>query len=311
MNNSQYIPNRFNYRCVCICNLACFLLILPLFTHNLPAAILPVSQDTINSSATIEESNMPVIKSARSHSLYLGAGYGSNLLLAGSSISGNQPYISSDFAWSFKHGFWASVMVYNLPGVADSYLPLYDISVGYSRYLNKWFDISVSAATYRAAESMKEKLHDNFNYVTVSAGFDWIILYTRASAGYIPGETSTTYFFLRNSHYFETPPMGSRKSFFSFDPSINFLFGDHLRWELHEIPPPGGRPVRPGNEVYAWQMVNSFEGLQTELSLPISFNTGSFTFEVEPIYLIPLLSDKNYLSPGGFHFFLSLYFRLY
>jgi hypothetical protein len=290
----------------------CFLLLLlfQVVFNSQARANFPVS-DTIQIDPSAGTTNFQGSKTPGSNSLFVGGSYGTNMLMAGSSISGNQHYVSSDLLWSFLRDFWASVKVYNLPGVRDHYMPLSDFSVGYSRYVNKWFDVSASAATYRVVDELREMLHNNFSYFTLSAGFDWRYLYTRATIGHIPGKQKATYYYLRNSHYFSTTPQGSGGSFFSFDPAASFLFGDYIRWELFEVKPPGGLPVRPGYEIYDYELVKSTAALQAEFSVPVSFNIRSFTLEAEPIYLIPLLSDKNYLSPGGFHFYLTMYFRLF
>ncbi len=257
----------------------------------------------------------PATLKASNHSFFMGSGYGSNLLYAGSSISDNQSYLSADFTYSFMSSFWSSLILYNLPGKQVT-IPLYDIAAGYNHTFNKWFDASVSLSSYQTSSQIKDELYENFAYFRMSLGFDWMYVYTRPGIGKILEKDSGIYLYVRNSRYMSTPVFGKGKSYFSFDPSVNFLFGNYSQLQSITQPhlPERGRPGRPDQTIgttETYEITDSFTMIQTEFSLPVAFAFYNFSFEAEPVYLIPMLDDEAYAATKGFHFFFNIIYRVF
>jgi hypothetical protein len=248
------------------------------------------------------------------HSIFLGTGYGSNLLFAGSSISANKGFLSADILYSFMGNLWASAVAYNIPGIEVN-IPMYDLSAGYNHTFNDWFDASLSLSGYLTHQGIRDDLYNSFAYLRMALGFDWMLLYTRASMGKILEENSGVYINIRNSRYMRTPKFGASGNYISFDPSLNFLIGNYSQLQAITNPQrPGGfvRPGRPGNDQEVnYEIVDSYKMMQAEVSFPISFYFYDFIFDAEPLYLIPIFKDENYVSPKGFHFFFNITYRLF
>jgi hypothetical protein len=283
------------------------LIILLLTTYTQAGTILECTQDTANQT-------IPAQVASSKHSFFLGTGYGSNLLFAGSSISANKGFLSADILYSFMGNLWVSGMAYNIPGI-DVNIPMYDLSAGYNHTFNDWFDASLSLSGYLTHKGVREELYNSFGYLRMALGVDWMLLYTRLSAGKILEENSGVYINIRNSRYMRTAKFGASGNYISFDPSLNFLIGNYSQLQTITTPQrPGGgiRPGRPGNDQDVnYEIVDSYKVMQAELSLPISFYFYDFIFDAEPIYLIPVLKDENYISPKGFHFFFNITYRLF
>jgi hypothetical protein len=294
------------------------------FVHYpfLIAAIILLLQSKINAgnpefNLQDTASQTVITQSASSkHSLFAGTGYGSNLLFAGSSISANKGFLSADILYSFMGSLWASGVAYNIPGI-DVNIPMYDLSAGYNHTFNDWFDASLSLSGYLTHQGVRDDLYNSFAYLRMAIGFDWMLLYTRASMGKILEENSGVYINIRNSRYMRTPKFGASGNYISFDPSLNFLIGNYSQLQTITTPQrPGGiiRPGRPGSgqeENTEYEIVDTYKVMQAELSLPISFYFYDFIFDAEPLYLIPVLKDENYISPKGFHFFFNITYRLF
>ena len=54
----------------------------------------------------------------------------------------------------------------------------------------------------------------------------------------------------------------------------------------------------------------SFGLTEIDFGVPVTFNYGSFTFEVEPGYIIPLYSTEGTSGTSGFLLMTSLFFRI-
>lgn len=259
---------------------------------------------------SIPESN-PASKNVSRHSLFVGSGYGSNLLLSGSSMSDNMPFISASLTYAFMENLWASVVLYNLPGYATT-IPLYDLSAGYNHTFNDWFDISTSLSSFQTSQQMEEMLYPGFAFLTLDMGVDWMWLYTTVGIGKILDNNTGIYLHVGNSRYFSTPEFGKANSYFSFDPSVNLLFGHYQEVIVTQQVQQIRRFVRPRFIIIENQdITTTFKLMQIEFSIPVAFNTGRFTFEAEPLYLLPTIKDEAYHSLNGFHFFFNMDFRIF
>jgi len=176
--------------------------------------------DTTN---TITNTEVNELKSS-SHSFYTAAGYGSNMIYLGSTLSQNQSYGYGSLIYGFKDAVFASVSAVGLAGQDE--FPAFVIgSLSYSHTFNSWFDISAGIYRYQFSKSLIDSLFDNFFYGDITLGFDWRLLYSKISAGSLFSYGKQGYFQLRNSRYFQTPAFTKKKVFFSFDPYVNLLFG--------------------------------------------------------------------------------------
>lgn len=164
------------------------------------------------------------VKESSPHSFYTAAGYGSNMIYLGSTLSQNQSYGYGSLIYGFKDEFFVSVSGVGLSG--QDQFPAFGIaSLSYSHTFNSWFDVSAGIYRYQFSKTLIDSLFSNFFYGDITLGFDWKILYSKISAGSLFSYGRQGYFQLKNSRYFQTPSFSKNKYFFSFDPYVNLLFG--------------------------------------------------------------------------------------
>lgn len=251
------------------------------------------------------------------HSLFSGAGFGSNMIYLGSTISENQPYLYANLTYGFKSKFYASITPVHLTNL-NSTVPFYIGALNYSHELNSWFDISLGAYRYQVAESLADTLFSSFTYGDLTLGFDWKILYSKLILGGLISEENQVYFQLRNSRYFETPYFMKGKANISFDPYVNLLFGTlyevNTTGETTQIASTPGRQWRKftntgtSNNI---SYVRKLGILTTDFGIPVSFNTTKMVIEAEVNYTLPLSDSQGIASPKGFVFLLSAFFRIH
>jgi hypothetical protein len=265
----------------------------------------------------IQEKDSATVRSTTSlHSFYGGAGYGSNMIYLGSSISENLPFEYASFAYGFKNSFYASVSGVHLNGLTP-FGAFYIGSLSWNHTFNSWFDISADAYRYQVANSLADSLFSSFVYGSLTLGFDWRVLYTKISGGGLFSKENTAYFQIRNSRYFQTPDFLRGKADISFDPYINLLFGTLLKIEtgtetVYTYPRPGRKWkfVNPSQATYSY-LTKNFGLLEMDFGLPVAFNTDLMTVELEGDYVLPLHSTPDYPGPKGFVFTLSAFFRIF
>ncbi len=241
------------------------------------------------------------------HSLFSGFGYGSNILLSGVSLSGNQAYLSSDLLYVYKNKWSVSAVFYNLPGITPTFA-FYDLSLGFNHSFNSYFDTGLSLSQYFTANKLKDEFFGDFTYLTLSLGLDWRLLYTQAVFSTMLNRESTSYFQVTNSHYFSTPYFFIGKAYFSFEPAFNLLYGNRY-YKHYKYIRDGWADGQPGRELVTYYLT-SFGLMDLEVSVPVSFNIGNFTFEFEPLYHISIHKDPDFPENDGFLFFLNAFLKI-
>ncbi len=269
------------------------------------------SQETLRNNPVKSKSD-----SARLHSLYAGADYGSNMIWLGSTISGSLPYYSASLTYGFKNSFYLSGSASNVSGLKP-YPAFYSLSADYSHTFNDWFDISADLAGYKTRKTLQDTLFSDFGYANLTAGFDWKILYTRVSLSGVLSSDNKGYIQILNSRYFQTGDFLKGEAFISFNPGFNLLAGEIIeiittttgskRYGLS--PPFRHYKKNPLSSVETY--TSTFGVMDYELSFPVTFNYKNLSFEVEPDYIIPAYKNSTYPAPHGFLVYLSLYLKIY
>lgn len=165
------------------------------------------------------------------HSLNTGAGYGSNMIYLGSTISQDQPYSYGNITYGFHNKLFASVSAVNL----SKFKPLASFYIGglsFSHVFNSWFDISAGFYRYQVDKTLTDTLFNSFSFGDVTLGIDWKLIYTKISYGSIISKNPQGYLQINNSRYFQTPDFFKKKANISFDPYVNLLFGTLLTSEI-------------------------------------------------------------------------------
>lgn len=287
------------------------------FSFLLVPAFLQAQQPAASSQDISANDSLNIKKD---HSLFAGAGYGSNFIYLGSTISGDQPYGYAAVSYGFKNELYISLSSVHLSGM-DPFAAFYTGSLTYSHTVNNWFDYSAGLYRYQVVPSLTDTLFNSFTYADLTLGFDWKLLYTKISGGGLFSDENQAYLQMRNSHYFQTPELFKGKANISFDPYINLLFGtittvktdgeslyyfsvsSHSRsWRKN------GQGQGQGQQI---TYSDKFGLMEIDLGIPVSFSTDIMTIEAEPSYMIPLYDDSFYPGTGGFVFQVSLYFRIF
>lgn len=194
----------------------------------LPSGILAQNKST---SPYIKADTIKSVSVADRHALYTGAGYGSNMIYLGSTISQDQPYSYGNITYGFHNKLFASVSAVNLSKF-DPLAAFYIGGLSFSHVFNSWFDISAGFYRYEVDKRLTDTLFNSFSYADVTLGIDWKLIYTKISYGSIISKDPQGYLQINNSRYFETPYFFNKKVNISFDPYVNLLFGTLLTSEI-------------------------------------------------------------------------------
>jgi len=167
------------------------------------------------------------------HALYTGAGYGSNMIYLGLSMSQDQPYGYGNLTYGFKNKLYASVSAVNLSRF-DPIAAFYIGGLSYNHVFNSWLDLSAGVYRYQVESKLTDTLFNSFSYGDITLGIDWKLLYTKISFGGIISKEPSNYLQIKNSRYFQTPEFFNGKANISFDPYVNLLFGTLITSETTE-----------------------------------------------------------------------------
>ena len=277
--------------------------------------VLSAQSDTVYEQTVKDTSsrvNQPV------HSLYSGAGYGSNMVYMGSTISNDLPYYYGSLTWGIRDELYASVSAFKLSAF-DNIPAFYNFSLYYNHVFNSWFDISLGISRYKVADALTDTLFNSFLYGDLTLGVDWKIIYSKISVGAIFSGENSSYFGFRNSRYFQTGMFLNEKAYISFDPYVDLLFGTLTEVTTSDgtsvgITPPfqkgkdgGSNSSNSPGIIYS----TKFGLMEASMGLPIGFNINVLTLEAEPGYIIPLYDSEDIQSPAGFVFLLSCYVKIF
>ncbi|MGD0583823.1 MAG: hypothetical protein ABR974_12870 [Bacteroidales bacterium] len=249
------------------------------------------------------------------NSLFATAGFGSNMIFLGSTISQNRPFYSTGLVYGFRNSIYLSASATHIEGM-DPFLAYYSAAADYKHTFNSWFDISAEISGYKPAPSLEQTLFNEFIFANFTAGFDWKILYTRISTGALFSENTTGYIQVSNSRYFQTPEFFKGRSYISFNPEINMLFGDigtleTTTGERQESYTPPFLNTRkdppPSNDSYS----SRFGPMNFEFSLPVTLNYSKFSLEADPCYILPAFRNSTSQVPQGFTIYITASFRLF
>lgn len=246
------------------------------------------------------------------HQFFAGAGYGSDLIYYGTSVSGNQPYFSGELIYAWEKGLWASTTLYHLPD-QDPFFSFVDLAAGYSYVFNKVFDAGLSISQYHGGKSIDTTFYADYTFLSAYLGIDWKLLYTTFTPGWLLAEENSFYLMVDNTHYFRTPTFGKRNCYFTFNPGISFLFGSYAWLRQFGRQGGGGQGPGPGGSLIINPITveeEDFRLLDMQLSLPVEFFLDRLSLEFEPAYFFNFIGDENGDTEGRFFFTLGLYYKI-
>ncbi len=252
------------------------------------------------------------------HSLYAGAGYGSNMLYLGSTMSQDNSFGYASLSYGFRDKLYLTAAGYSINGFSP-FVAFSSLGLSFSHTFNSWFDVSTGLSRYSVAESLRDTLFSNFTYGDATLGIDWRILYSKISLGGLFAEGSQFYLQTRHSRYFKTPSFADGKAFFSFDPYVNVIFGSMVSVETTggttTTVSPGFRQWRKNgqgsNPTPGTTYTEIFGLMEIDLGIPIAFSYDFLTVELEPGYVLPFYSETGTTGMKGFLFMVSAFFRIF
>lgn len=257
------------------------------------------------------------------HSLFTGFGYGNTMIYLGSTLSQDYPYGYGSLTYGYNQEIYASVTAVHIDK-SSPFAAFWVGSLSYNHVFNSWFDISAGLYRYQMTQALKDTLFASFNYIDLTLGIDWRILYTKISAGELFTSQNGTYLQIRNSRYFQTPAFFNDKIWISFDPYVNLIFGPMLTLETssdtivttyHPFNKKGNGYGVKSNPVKYSVLLNSdyqmkFGFLEVDLGLPISINSNRLTIEAETGYVFPAHKELYYPGLKGLVFTVSCFVRI-
>jgi len=337
-----------------------FLLLLPLCVAAQTSAKISLPESDTSKAKTESE--------VANHSIYTGAGYGSNMIYLGSSMSQDQPYGYANLTYGFKNELYASFSAVHLSGF-DPVSSFFIGGLNYRHVFNSWFDISAGIYRYEVDKTLTDTLFSSFTFGDATLGVDWKLIYTKFSFGGILSKEPQTYLQIKNSRYFQTPEFFNDKANISFDPYVNLLLGTLITTEIINgtstitTTQQTNTPWQPGNykgenssagsgsgssggygsgstsgsgqgsssdsgsgssatttttttttstvPTSTISYKKSFDLIEIEFGLPVSFNMNFMTIEAEASYILPAYSDPYFPGPKGFIFTLSCFLKIF
>jgi len=282
-----------------------------LFLVNIVLFFLPLLASAQDSSTAVKK-NQEDRSDGSFSSLYASIGFANNMNYMGSNLSDDKPLFSGSLTYGFKEEFYASVSLNHLSAF-DPLLAFSTFSLSYDHEFNSWLDISLSVSRYQVNSSLSDTLFNSFFYGSLTAGFDWKIIYTNISLGAAFSESGSTYLQIRNSRYFETPSFLKGKAFITFYPYVNLMLGTLTKTVTSEgtsigVTPPFRTPK--SGQGSGGTTTTYFGVMEVDLGIPVGFNMGNITIEAEPGYVLPAYSATDVTTPKGFTMFLNVYFRI-
>ncbi len=245
-----------------------------------------------------------------SNQVFAGVGFGSNLIYFGTSLTGNQPYLSAELLYAWEEGIWAGAGFFHLPGT-QPFIAFSNFAVGYSHVFNQIFDASTSISRFNANNVASVDTYSDYTFLSASLGIDWVVLYTSIKPGWLFAQENSFYLLVKNSHYFFTRNLGNSNSFFSFNPGLSFMIGTYA-WLSHTTRPLYPIRRRPGMIItpVPIEVNQEFRPLDMQISLPVAFNTKRMSLEFEPAFFYNFYQVETLPKGGHFFFTTGIYFKL-
>lgn len=249
---------------------------------------------------------------AAAHQFFGGAGYGTNLIYYGTSVSGDQPYFSAEMIYAWDKGFWASAGLFHLPD-QEPFFSFTDLSAGYAYVFNKTLDAGLSASRYHTEESIDTTFYSDYTFLGANLGIDWLLLYTTLMPGWLLAEENSFYLVIDNTHFFRTPAFGKKEAYLTFNPGMSLLFGSYAWLRQYRRQGSGGQGPGYGGNRYSTTTAieeEDFRLLDLQLSIPIEFFLGRFSLEFEPAYFVNFIQEATQETEDRFFFTLGLYYKI-
>lgn len=251
----------------------------------------------------------------------VGTTWGNNSSFLGRNQAERLPFISTDLSYISKKGFWLSGIAYqvvNTPAFIDEV----DLTAGWSFYLSKHVDASVSYSKYFFSSESALLKASTGNALNGAMGLDWTYIYSRLTSTVTFGGSTDFFLILDNSRYFGKGKLFHKADSLTFEPRFSIIAGTQTFVKSHmatrpapEYSPvsgfgkPGGVPGSGGGTSEESTVnTSSFAVLNYELALPITYSINHLSLELTPRYSIPVNQLEGSATPSQLFVTASLYY---
>lgn len=285
-----------------------------------------LSADSLKAVIKTDSVKGPDAAETKTRAFFAGLTYGNNSSYLGRYQTQILPYYSVDVSYKTKGGLWFSLVTYEIGGTT-TLVDEIDLLAGWNFNLSERVDASLFYTRYFFTETTDLLKSSVQNTTSASIGLDWGLLYSKISSNYIFGGANDFFLVFDNSRYIEFPQIFNGKDYFSIEPKVSIIGGTQTFVESHMISQgtpvsipigggpggPRGRPAGGGSTstTTAESSKTSFNILSYEVSLPLAYTTGRFSFEVSGRYCKPvnLLEGDNsvpqFFFTGGILYFMT------
>lgn len=208
------------------------------------------------------------------------------------------PLFFTDLLYWHKSGIYLNAVVSKF---MDSKLSWQNgLGLGYSSTLSSKVDLDLSYHHFFGASNLNSSGKDQIGMVQGTWGLDWGLLYSTTQALYLINDPGDFFIVSRHSRYFEFDRRIRGDGIFSFESQATFFLGTSNYYQL------GGYELTQ-KEFLA---TRNFTVQGVDLSIPITLNKGSFEFQVEPKWVVPLQVPRYDVSSSNFQFTLKATYLL-
>lgn len=264
----------------------------------------------------------------RGNTWTIGTSYGNNSSFLGRNQSIRLPFLSADLTYAHKGGWWLSTMAYQVLH-SSSYIDEVDVMAGWDYQLSEKLDASVSYSRFFFSPQSELIKATTANSFSSQAGLDWRYLYSRLNFTYIFGGASDVFLILDNSRYFQLEKVLHPAGILSIEPKFSLIAGTQTFAETHLVSrrsatspvssPIFGKPGmgKPGASSGSGSTggastatTTSFNLLNYEGSIPVTYSLGSLALEVSLRYSVPVNLLEGDASKPRFFCVTSLYYTI-
>lgn len=253
----------------------------------------------------------------RKQSVSVGVNYGSDVQFFGRTGPIKYPFISTDFVYNAKSGFFVYGSAVKVLGY-DPLVDEFDVGTGFFYKYTKNVSGTLSYSRFLFAKAAADVIKSaSSNDINFKNSFDWKIAKTSVTSDYLFGKSSDFFLTFSTSKYIEPSwSVFDDKDYLSFNPTISAIFGtqnfvqkfssDHpARFELYDISESlEGSPQHPYNN-------GRFNALNYSIKLPIAYNGPHYTFEASWKYSIPVNVEGELKNRHEVFFNLTFYYLFF
>ncbi len=190
--------------------------------------------------------------------------------------------------------FWHNSGIY-VTGLASKFIDpnlswQNGLGLGYSVSISPRLDVDVSYHHFFGASNLNSSGKDQIGMLQGTWGLDWGLLYSTTQAFYLINDPGDFFVVSRHSRYFEFDRRIGGVATFSFEPQVTFYLGTSNYYRI------GGYEL--SQKEYAATRNFLLQGM--DLSIPLSLSSGSFEFQLEPKWVIPVQVPQYDVSSSNF-----------